>query len=115
MDFVEHVESVLSSCAVMLVVIGQSWASSVDKRGRKKLDLPNDLVRAEIEGAIKRKIPLIPVLVEKAEMPDEEELPEDIQSLTRRTAIELTHRHWEADVQELLKVIEKFVGTGKGQ
>jgi hypothetical protein len=112
-DFVEYIEGVLTGCAVMVVMIGQSWATIADRKGRRRLDQPNDLLRGEIAAALRGKIPVIPVLVEDASMPDAEDVPEDIQGLTRRTTVELTHRRWEADVQQVVKVIEKFMEAAK--
>jgi hypothetical protein len=107
----DHIENMLASCAVMVVLIGQSWTTIPDKKGRRRLDQPDDLLRGEIAAALKRKIPVIPVLVEDAEMPDAEDVPEEIRGLTRRNAIELTHRRWDSDVQQVVKVIEKFMGA----
>jgi hypothetical protein len=112
-DFVDHIENVLGSCAVMVVMIGPSWTTITDKKGRRKLDQPDDLVRGEIAAALKRKIPVIPVLVEDASMPDAEDVPDDIRGLTRRNFIELTHRRWEADVQQVLRAVEKLMGAAQ--
>lgn len=40
-------------------------------------------------------------------------VPEEIRGLTRPNFIELTHRRWEADVQQVPKVVEKFMGAAK--
>jgi len=112
-DFVDHVETVLAPCAVMMVMIGPSWLTVTDRKGRRKLDQADDLVRAEIAAALKRKIRVIPVLIEDASMPDPEDVPEEIKGLTRRNAVELTHRRWNADIQQVLKVIEMFMGEAK--
>jgi hypothetical protein len=112
-DFVEYIEGVLTGCAVMVVMIGKEWATIADRKGRRRLDQPKDLLRGEIAAALRAKIPVIPVLVEDASMPDEEDVPEDIRGLTRRTAVDLAHRRWDSDVQQVLKVIEQFMGAGK--
>jgi hypothetical protein len=57
---------------------------------------------------------VIPVLVEDASVPDTEEVPEEIRGLTRLNAFELTHRRWEADVQQVLAAVGTFVGAAKG-
>src|SRR5687767_498055 len=111
-DFVDHIETVLATCAVMLVMIGKSWTAITDKKGRRKLDQPEDLVRGEIAAALKRRIPVIPVLVEDASMPDAD-VPDDIRGLTRRNFIELTHRRWEADVQQVLAAVGKLMGAAQ--
>lgn len=113
-DFVDYIEEVLSTVALMVVLIGPSWLTTPDRRGRRKLDQSDDLVRGEIASALKRKIPVIPVLVEDAIMPDSDDVPKDIRGLTRRNAIELTHRRWDSDVQRVLLAVEKLMKAKSG-
>jgi hypothetical protein len=108
-DFVDYVESILSTVGLMVVLIGPLWTTIQDRKGRRKLEQPDDLVRAEIAAALKREIPIIPVLVEDATMPDSEDVPEEIRGLTRRNAIELTHRRWDSDVQRVLNAVNNFM------
>jgi hypothetical protein len=112
-DFVHYIEGTLSRCAVMVVLIGPAWLTSADRKGRRRLDRQDDLVRGEIAAALRGRIPVIPVLVEDASIPDAEDLPDDIRALTRRTTIELTHRRWDFDVQQVMKAIEKFMDPGR--
>jgi hypothetical protein len=60
-------------------------------------------VRLEIEAALKRGIPVIPVLVQGAAMPSHDELPPEIRNFTFRNAFALSHSRWESDVNELLR------------
>jgi TIR domain len=113
-DFVDYIDSILSTCVLMVVLIGPSWTAIVDRKGRRKLDQPDDLVRAEIASALKRKIPVIPVLVEDAAMPDSDDVPEEIKGLTRRNAIELTHRRWSSDVERVLIAVKRFMEPSRG-
>jgi hypothetical protein len=46
-------------------------------------------VRLEIESALKRDIPVVPVLVDNARMPAETDLPDSLRSLAYRHAAEL--------------------------
>src|SRR5262245_1848271 len=68
-DFREAVRERLGSSDIMLTLIGRAWVRSKDASGRKRLDNPDDFVRLEIEAALKRGIPVIPVLVQGAQMP----------------------------------------------
>src|SRR5262249_32278683 len=63
----------------------------------------NDLVRLEIDAALKRNIPVTPVLVQGAQVPAADQLPEGIKDLTNRNAFELSHARWDSDVREMLK------------
>ena len=112
-DFVEAIERALGSCVVLLAVIGPRWLSATDKSGRRRLDDPNDYTRIEIAAALQRKVRVIPVLVDGAAMPDAEELPDDLQTLARRQASELSDKRWDFDVRQLVLTIEKVPGIQK--
>jgi hypothetical protein len=100
-DFVDKLSSQVSSCDLLLAVIGTTWISSVDREGRHRLDQDKDFVRIEIETALKRRIPLIPVLVDGAAMPDSTQLPEALSELARRQAFIVSQIHFNSDVETL--------------
>ena len=55
-DFVDHLDSKVRDCEVLLAVIGPSWLDLRDlATGQRLLDDPNDFVRIEIESALKRE------------------------------------------------------------
>jgi formylglycine-generating enzyme required for sulfatase activity len=110
-DFVEAVQRGLDTCAAVLVVIGSGWLNATDKQGRRRLDLPDDWVRHEVAESLKHpNVRVFPVLVSNAEMPAAEDLPEPLQSLTRRQAFPLTVRHWANDVAELVGHLKRVPG-----
>jgi len=109
-DFYETVDSAVASCTVLLAVIGTDWLNAVNTKGQRRLEDPNDFVRLEIAAALKRNIKVIPVLVDGGAMPPMDELPDDINALARRNALELTDRRWDYDVNELFLVLDKVPG-----
>src|SRR3954453_23970807 len=68
-DFIRAIRSEVSDCDVLLAVIGPQWATVTDAHGQRRVDDPNDWVIEEIRTALKRDIPVIPVLVDGATMP----------------------------------------------
>ena len=88
-DFREYIGNAVGQCDVLLAVIGDQWVRAVDAQGNRRIDNPSDFVRVEIESALKRDIPVIPVLVGETEMPSADDLPEAIQSIVYRNATEL--------------------------
>jgi hypothetical protein len=106
------IESRIGQCSVMLVVIGDAWSSAEDHAGRRRLDLPKDWVRQEIEAALSRQIPIIPVCVQGASMPSEDELPSSIADLTAFQSAEITDSRWDYDIGRLLKAIDDLVASG---
>jgi TIR domain len=87
-DFVDAIEKSVSSCDVLIAVIGKHWLTSSDEEGQRRLDNPEDYVRIEIATALKRDIRVIPVLVDGASIPKPRDLPDDLKSFVRRSAIE---------------------------
>jgi len=110
-DFVEALARAVDSCDVFILVIGRDWVEARNERGERRLDDPQDFIRLEVETALRRKVLVLPVLVEAAAMPETSDLPEDLRPLARRQAIELSEHRWDFDVQQLLSRIEEATGT----
>jgi len=112
-DFVEEVKRQLGSCAVMLAVIGREWLTIQHPRhGGRRLDDPEDLVRLEVSTALAmRDVLVVPVLVDGAAMPSEDDLPPDLKPLARRNNVELTNRSWKKDTEHLFDVIERAIAA----
>jgi hypothetical protein len=87
----------VNDCDLMLVLIGESWISVKDARGRRRLDDPHDFVGVEIAAVLERDIPVIPVLIQGATMPTQADLPARMQGLARRNALEMSDSHWNDD------------------
>jgi hypothetical protein len=85
-DFREHIDKEVSRCDVFLAVIGRNWVSIKDDDGNQRLYAASDFVRIEIESALNRSIPVIPLLAHSVSMPMEDELPESIKDLAFRHA-----------------------------
>lgn len=88
-DFHQYLTEQVNSCQVLVAVIGRRWLDIVDDQGRRRLDQEDDFVRIEIEAALQRNIPVVPVLVENATMPRAHHLPDVLRRLARRNAAEV--------------------------
>ena len=117
-DFVEVIGEAVGSTDVLLALIGDRWLTVVDEDGDRRLEDPEDFVRLEIEAALTRKVRVIPILVEGAKMPRENQLPPSLSPLARRQALELSPSRFAADTGKLLAVLEKTLAEatapGKG-
>jgi hypothetical protein len=107
-DFVEELERAVASCEVLIVIIGNGWLAT-DKAGKRRLDDPRDFVHIETAAALARHIRVVPVLVDGAVMPREEELPANLKKLARRQAVELSNKHWDATTAELIRTLERIL------
>jgi hypothetical protein len=108
-DFVETLNKQVAICDVFLCTVGPNWLNAKDNDGQRRLDQPGDFVRAEIAEALKRNIPVIPVLVDGARVPKDRELPNDIVLLTRRQAVEVRNSHFRQDADELTRKIRGLI------
>jgi hypothetical protein len=108
-DFVEAIETTVAKCDVLIAVIGNNWLTSKDGHGSRRLDNPEDFVRMEVGTALKRKIRVIPVLVDGALMPQSTDLPEDLKPLVRRNALLITDTSFEGDCQRLAAAIRQVL------
>jgi len=108
-DFRKSIDQSLNSCGVFLSLIGKNWLSAKDASGQRRLDDPADFVRIETGAALKRDIPVIPVLVQGASAPKPDQLPDDLKELAFRNAVELTHARWDSDIEVLIKALRPHI------
>jgi TIR domain len=112
-DFVQAIEQNVADCGVLLAIIGPTWATITGASGQRRLDDPNDFVVLEIASALKREVPVIPVLVHNAKMPSQDQLPESLKSFSHRNSVELSHARWPSDVQLLIGALNSYVAPTK--
>jgi hypothetical protein len=106
-DFHDVIREAVAKCDVLLALIGPQWMDAKDRKGRRRLDNPDDFVRIEIEAALQRKVPVVPILVDGAAMPEASELPESMAPLARRHAHPLDATSWKYDLGRLLASLKK--------
>jgi TIR domain len=109
LDFRKVIDHNVASCGVLLAVIGPGWLDAKDETGQRRLDNPMDFVRLETASALKRDIPVVPVLVRGARMPRADQLPPDLGELAYRNGLELTHARWDSDVEVLVKALHRHI------
>ena len=103
-DFAHAVEKELAGAGAVIVLIGQHWLTAARDR-HARTDDSTDYVSLEVTTALQKGIAVVPVLVEHASMPREEDLPEALRALARRNAVSISDERWSADVIRLAKVL----------
>ena len=68
-DFRGHLNDIVGGCAAVLAIIGPKWTDIRNEAGQRRLEDPDDFVRIELEAALARNVPVVPVLVGHAPMP----------------------------------------------
>jgi len=87
LDFRQQIRETIEKSDVVLAIIGPNWFG--ERGGKRRIDDPADFVRLEIEYALNRRIPVIPVLIDETPMPTPDQLPEAIAGLVFRHALPL--------------------------
>jgi uncharacterized membrane protein len=99
------ISDAVASSDVLVAVIGPRWATGDGALAR--LRDPSDFVRLEIQLALQREVPIIPVLVGGADMPRADVLPESLQQLSKRQAVVIDDRHFHAGCERLVAAISE--------
>ena len=108
-DFRQHINKALEETDILIVVIGPKWLGG-DRRGHARITDASDPVRIEVETALRRNVPVIPVLVDGAHMPTPAELPESLELLSYRNAAEVdTGRDFHPHMDRLIRSMDKIL------
>ena len=102
-NFAKVLSNEVSKCDVLLAIIGPDWLEAPDNNGNRRLADPHDYVRIEIAAALERDIPVIPVLLDGANMPPAAELPDDLKELSLRNGMEIRHASFHTDMSRLVR------------
>lgn len=105
-EFDQVIEKAVASSDALVVVIGKQWLAVADAGGRRRLDDPEDYVRKEIASALGKGKTIIPVLVHGVAMPTAEQLPDDLDRLAKKQALEISDSRWDYDSGQLIKALE---------
>jgi len=115
-NFAAVLDESVGQCDVLIALIGKRWTSATDREGRRRLERPEDYVRLELQTALASdRTRVIPALVQGAEMPSSDELPQLMRELAMRQAIELSDVRWRSDVDRLIRSLEGVSGDAPPQ
>lgn len=109
-NFAKAIETTLAECAVVLVVMGDTWAKVRDKKTNQlRLFDEEDFVRKEVEYALRNpEITVLPLLVSGASMPTFSELPKSMSDLAQMKGYEIRPGHdFHDDMRSIISEIRK--------
>src|SRR5215213_1938389 len=105
----DKIKKSLENSNLVIVVIGNKWLTTDYADGRRRIDGEDDWVRIELRMALQKNKTIIPVLVNRAAMPDSRSLPDDLKDLPNWQALTCTRENWENDTKILLQRIVVFM------
>lgn len=118
-DYREAINHAVERSDVMLALIGTGWLNATDESGRRRLEKSDDVVVLELVAALDRNIRIVPVLVDGARMPGQDELPVALHPLVRRHAVQLDHQTFRSDAESLVAAIlgstDNLLSSGSGR
>jgi TIR domain len=110
-DFRKFINDALQETDVLLVVIGPRWLGS--RGGQARIGDESDPVRVEIETAIGRSIPIIPLLIANTRMPNISQLPETLKAFAFLNALRIDPgQDFDHHTDRLIRAMDRIVGRG---
>jgi hypothetical protein len=107
-DWFETLRQQVEGSAAMISVIGPRWLDAADESG-SRLDNPEDFVRFEIAEALRRGIPVLPVLLDGAALPPKTRLPAELHGMLRRQGMDLHAKRFPEDAAAISKLLRKVL------
>lgn len=106
-EFYKSINDALSKCQVVLAVIGQDWVCAEDGEGNRRLHNKTDWVRYELLTALfDEGTQVIPLLLDGVAMPPADDLPQELQPLTRINAsVVRNDPYFRQDIGKLIRTI----------
>lgn len=97
----DKIENALKECLVVLILIGKKW-------NEKRLHQENDWVLKEFNIANKEKKPIIPILIDREDIPTEESLPKSIRELFEKQGLPVDTDRF-SDITDLIDRIKLII------
>lgn len=108
-NFRQHIDRVLEQSDIVLAIVGPRWIGP--REGQSRLANAADPVRLEIETALRKDKPLVPVLVSRALMPDPDQLPESISEFAYHNAVQVDGgQDFDMHIARLIRAMERILG-----
>jgi hypothetical protein len=112
-DFRGHIERVFDASDIVLAIVGPRWIGP--RGGQSRISNEADPVRVEIEAALRKNVPLIPVLVFGATMPRAAQLPDSIKDFAYRNGIQVdAGQDFDLHIGRLIRALDTIVQGATG-
>ncbi|MEO8051565.1 MAG: toll/interleukin-1 receptor domain-containing protein [Acidobacteriota bacterium] len=105
-DYLPQILQNITAADAVLLVIGPHWLDEGPAGGKARLHNSKDVLRLEIQHALKKPSGVIPTLVGGAQMPKPGDLPRSIAPLVKRNGIALVDTDWSRSMQLLFEKLQ---------
>ncbi len=112
-NFMAVLHQKIEAAQVLLVLIGPKWLSAAHTDGSRRLDDPYDFVRFELVETLRLNKRVIPILINATPMPEDRDLPVDLQALAACPPMPLSDARFERDLANLLQALAGTASPGR--
>ena len=88
-DFRVHINQTLLKTHILLAIVGPQWVGTSSDGSADRIQEESDPVRVEVETALRRRVPLIPILIGSTKMPSSDQLPPGLKDFAFRNAVKV--------------------------
>ncbi len=109
-DFRSHISEAIHGADLLIVIVGPKWRGP-KRGGSSRIKEATDPIRSELEVAMERDIPVVPVLVNGAAMPKPNDLPKDIKNFSyHNAAVVDAGRDFRLHMDRLIQQMDEILG-----
>jgi len=107
-DWTKAIDEWLTSSTAVIAIVGKSWRS---RGGLRQLQQPGDYVRYELAFADTRNIPVIPLFVDNAKMPNAADLPDVLHPFAKRQGIQILDSNFQEVMVKMTKQLRRLASA----
>ncbi|MEM7188029.1 MAG: TIR domain-containing protein [Pseudomonadota bacterium] len=111
-NFELQIDDAVKEADAMVVVIGEDWLDILKEKAASD-DKEPDYVVYEIHRAIYRDKPILPVLLDNAEMPGAHDLPVEVRKLALQDAATIRFRNFQDDAEKVAEMLGEMTKSDR--
>ena len=109
-DFRVHINQTLLKTHILLAIVGPQWVGMSSDGSADRIQEETDPVRVEVETALRRRVPLIPVLIGSTKMPGSDQLPPGLKDFAFRNAVKVdTGQDFDYHMDRLIRSMDAIL------
>src|SRR5258708_2050835 len=109
-DFRVHINQTLLKTNILLAIVGPQWLGAASDGSADRIHEETDPVRVEVETALRRRVPLIPVLMGATRMPSSDQLPPSLKDFAFRNAVKVdTGQDFDYHMDRLIRSMDAIL------
>src|SRR6202035_1644128 len=109
-DFRVHINQTLLKTNILLAIVGPQWLGMASDGSAARIHEEPDPVRVEVETALRRRVPLIPILIGTTKMPGSDQLPPSLKDFAFRNAVKVdTGQDFDYHMDRLIRSMDAIL------